>query len=963
MTTQGRTTEVAVIGMACRFPGARDAGEFWRNLVEGRDTVTRVTGPRGTAARGLLDDPERFDADYFGMSPREARLVNPQHRVFLECAVEALENAGVDPARHPGTAGVYGGGSDNAYAHLLTARGARRQPVSAYEIRMGNGADFLCSRVAYKLGLRGPTVAVQAGCATSLVAVHLAVQGLLSGDCDLALAGGVTVRHPFVPDEATEAGIQAPDGVCRAFDADARGAVGADGVGLVVLKRLDRALADGDRIDAVVMGCAVNNDGAERLSFAAPGVEGQAAVVEAAHRAAGIDPATCTYVEAHGTGTPLGDPVEIAALTRAFGRGGERAAPCGIGSVKTGIGHTDAAAGAAGLIKTVLALKHGLLPPSLHFSTPNPHIDFDSGPFRVVTELRTWRPGGVPRRAGVSSFSLGGTNAHVVLEQAPAREPAPAPGRSWHVLPLSAKDPAALERSTARLAAHLRAGGETPLAALAWTLQTGRTEHQRRRFAVVDGAEDAVRVLSGERPDRLVGAAAPAAPEPVVFRCATVPSADMARERAAAARLYAAEPVFRSAVAACAIGDALAESAPAWTLTFATRCALARLWQRWGVVPAAVVGEGTAGVLAAAVVAGVFEPAEAGRLAAGTTRRGPAHGGDARADVREAIRRIGPRAPALPLWVTTAGKSPRRLTPDEALDPTHWSELLTDSAPSTTATATAGGGAGPRGGEVPGGGAGPRGGEVAHGGEAPGGGAGPRGGEVAHGGEAPGGGAVANGGEAPGAGAGPGGGVESRGGAGPGGGAEPFRGHGTCGPAGPGQGRGPRGVPLDLCAARTPVGERAVLDAVGRMWLAGARIDWAALHGAGTPERVALPAYPFAGRRYTADTDDTASEQRPAPAGGPAAVPAQAAAPGPASGGDDADRVAALFAEILELPQVDPDESFFDLGGDSLIAAKFVARANEVFLVDLVPRTLFRAPTAQQLAAVIAERLTAQSAR
>ncbi|MEU7580884.1 beta-ketoacyl synthase N-terminal-like domain-containing protein [Streptomyces sp. NPDC041068] len=895
---ENRTVPVAVIGMACRFPGARNADEFWRNLVEGRDAVTRVTGPRGIAARGLLDDPERFDADYFGMSPREARLVNPQHRAFLECAVEALENAGVDAARHPGTVGVYGGGSDNAYAHVLAARRAQKSPVSAYEIRMGNGADFLCSRVAYKLGLRGPTVAVQAGCATSLVSVHLAVQGLLAGDCDLALAGGATVRFPFVPDEATEAGIQAPDGVCRAFDAEAGGAVGADGVGLVVLKRLDRALADGDRIDAVVLGSAVNNDGADRMGFAAPGVEGQAAVIEAAQRAADIDPATCTYVEAHGTGTPLGDPVEIAALTKAFRRGGERGAPCAIGSVKTGIGHTDAAAGAAGLIKTVLALKHGLLPPSLHFTTPNPHIDFGASPFRVVTQLREWRPEGMPRRAGVSSFSLGGTNAHVVLEQPPTRETAPPPGRSWHILPLSAKTPAALEQSVARLAEHLRVLPGTPAAGLAWTLQTGRTEHPRRRFAVVDGVDDAVRVLSGELPERLVGTAdtdtetGVGAPKPVVFRCTPVTGADAARERDAAAQLYAAEPTFRSAVDACAVGDVFEGAAPARIVGFATRYALAQLWRRRGVAPASVSGEGVAGVLAAAVVAGVFDAAEAGRLLAKTAEKPQ--------QLEESVQLVGPRAPELPLWVAREGM-PARVTSDEAVDPAYWATLL--GRPDTSGDEQDSYGA-----------------------------------QDSYGMEASSGVKDSSGVEAPYS-------VEHRTGA-----------------------RGPRGIALDLCVERTPTDERAALDAVGRLWLAGAPVDWAALHDA-TPERVALPAYPFAGERYTVETDDAfpATAQRPGPSPATSPEPLQettpASAPTPTGDSGNVDQVAALFAEILELPCVEPDESFFDLGGDSLIAAKLVARAHEVFSVELVPRTLFQAPTAQQLAALIAERLTAQSAR
>jgi len=304
--------------------------------------------------------------------------------------VAALEDAGHDPDRFPGAIGVYAGRGENDYARLLKAHRASGPAVSDWEIRVANGPDFLGGRVAHRLNLRGPAVAVQSACATSLVDVHLAVRGLLDGDCDLALAGGVTVRVPSRVDQPDGVGIQAPDGVCRAFDASASGLVSGDGVGIVVLRRLADALADGDRIDAVIRGSAVNNDGAGRIGFTAPSVDGQAAVIEQAQRAAGIDPGTCTYVETHGTGTRLGDPVEIVALTKAFRRGTGRTGFCGIGSVKTNIGHTDAAAGVAGLIKAVLAVKHGVIPPSLHFTEPNPEIDFAASPFRVVTAPQDW---------------------------------------------------------------------------------------------------------------------------------------------------------------------------------------------------------------------------------------------------------------------------------------------------------------------------------------------------------------------------------------------------------------------------------------------------------------------------------------------------------------------------------------------------------------------------------------------
>jgi acyl transferase domain-containing protein len=810
-------THVAVIGLACRFPGARDADEFWRNLIGGVDSITRRVTPRGTVSRGLLADPERFDAGYFGLSPREARLINPQHRVFLECAVEALENAGYDPARQDGSIGVYAGAGENGYAQLIRdvrgSDGAGQGPlstVSDWEIRVANGADFLCSRVAHRLGLRGPTVAVQAACATSLVAVHLAVRGLLNGECDLALAGGVTVRLPSTADPSDDVGINDPDGVCRAFDAGARGLVGGDGVGIVVLKRLADAMADGDRVDAVIRGSAVNNDGADRIGFTAPGVDGQAAVIESAQRAAGVDAGTCTYVEAHGTGTPLGDPVEIAALTQAFRRDTDRRGFCWIGSVKTNIGHTDAAAGAAGLIKTVLALKHGVLPPSLHFKTPNPQIDFAASPFRVVTRTRRWQPpDGVPRRAGVSSFSVGGTNAHVVLEQAPApRRPAVPPDR-WYLLPLSAKTPEALAAVTGRLAGHLRANPALPLADVAWTLQTGRREHGHRRFALVRGHADAVRVLDGAEPDRLVTAPAEARPRPVIFR-------------------------FPAA------GDRLAEHGTG-RRRFERLYHSARLWQQCGIEPDAVQGEG-AGALAAAAVAGVFRPDDAARLVAA------ADDGAGEGQLADLVLRIGPRAPSIPLTVCGA----RRVSAAQAADPAYWAVCLRQ--------ATAGDGRLP----------------------------------------------------------------------------------GSALRDDPGR------IVLDLGTVGIPGTDQDILRMLGDLWLSGARIDWSALVEEERPGRVALPAYPFEGQRHTVVAQEPVERQQ-----APAPAPAQA----PPEGTSTLDVVTALFAEILHLPEVEPDESFFDLGGDSLIAARFVARAREVLPVELVPRTLFEAPTASGLAALIEDRM------
>ncbi|MGC4757617.1 type I polyketide synthase [Micromonospora trifolii] len=616
---------VAVIGMACRYPGAANPEEFWHNLVQGLETVTRfpprpLPQPPGTAgageyvpARGLLKDPEWFDAGYFGLSAREARIVNPQHRIFLECAVEALEDAGCDPERFPGAIGVYAGSTHNAYAEIVRSRREEPPLATDLEILIGNAPDYLASRAAYKIGLRGPAVAIQAACATSLVAVHTAAQALLAGDCDVALAGGVAVHVPAKASPYVEGGILSRDGTCRTFDAEAGGTVGGDGVGIVVLKRLSEAITDGDNIRAVLRGSAVNNDGANRIGYTAPSMEGQASVIREAQLLAGVNAATIGYVEAHGTATPLGDPIEIAALTKAFRQDTDRRGFCQIGSVKTNIGHIDAAAGVAGLIKTVLALQHGVIPPSLNFTAPNPQIDFAASPFVVATSTREWRTSaGIPRRAGVSSFGIGGTNAHVLLEQAPV----PATTdlvQPWQLLVLSARTPAALDAMTDRLAAHLRAHtGKLPLADVAWTLQTGRREHACRRFAVVRDADDAIRVLTGLDPGRLIDSEKPGQTRQValVFPGTT--------DSSQTCDLRATQPVFLRAFDEC-LSIAGTKDVPVELDVLATELALARLWRSWGLRPEAVAGSGT-GAVVADVVAGVCSVDEAvRRVIAGAT--------------------------------------------------------------------------------------------------------------------------------------------------------------------------------------------------------------------------------------------------------------------------------------------------------------------------------------------------------
>lgn len=515
---------VAIVGLAVRVPGANSVEGFWRNLRAGVESVTfftdaelraagvpaeQLADPRYVRANGVLNGAEEFDAAFFGLTPREAEATDPQHRVLLELAWEALERAGYDPAATGARTGVFAGAGLSTYLlrNLLPNR-AFAESVGELALLLGNNKDFAPTRLSYKLDLRGPSVAVNTACSTSLVAVHLACQSLLDCHCDLALAGGVSVQVPQAQGYLYQpGGIGSPDGHCRAFDARAHGTVGGNGAGLVVLKRMADALADGDTILAVIRGSAVNNDGAGKVGFTAPGVDGQAAVIAEALAVAGVEPGELSYVEAHGTGTELGDPIEVAALTQVFG-GRAPAGSCALGSVKTNFGHLDEAAGVAGLAKTVLALVHRELPPSLHFAEPNPKIDFGAGPFFVNAQLAPWPTrAGAPRRAGVSSFGLGGTNAHVVLEEAP---PAPASDECapWQLLVLSARTTTALARAAENLAAFLASQPGVPLADIAYTLAVGRHAFERRQFLVARNGCEAADLL---REKRMADEAAPAA--------------------------------------------------------------------------------------------------------------------------------------------------------------------------------------------------------------------------------------------------------------------------------------------------------------------------------------------------------------------------------------------------------------------------------------------------------------------
>jgi len=634
-------SEVAVIGFAGRFPGARNTDEFWRNLRDGVESISFFPelneGPDYVPAKAIVDDIELFDAKFFDYSPREAEMLDPQHRVMLECAVEAFEHAGYDPQRTKGRVGVYAGVSAGSYLDVnLSSHTDLIDRIGAYQVDIGNHGEFVPTTISFKLNLKGPSINIQTACSTSLVAVHVACQSLLNGECDMALAGGGSITFPHIEGYFyQEEGILSPDGHCRAFDADARGTVGGEGAALVVLKRLVDAIADGDTIHAVIKGSAVNNDGSVKIGYTAPSVNGQAEVIGDALAMAGVSAESISYIETHGTGTALGDPIEIAALTQAFHADTQDRGFCAIGSVKSNIGHLDAAAGVAGLIKTVLALGNGQLPPSLHYKQPNPKIDFAASPFFVNDKLADWKRGDTPRRAGVSSFGIGGTNAHVVVEEPPLAEESSEPARPLHLLLLSAKTASSLETATANLAEFLKQNNDVNLADVAYTLQVGRSGFGHRRALICKDRSDALAALESRDAPRLLTLFQEPRHRPVVFMFPGQGTqyVGMARE------LYENEPVFREHLDACA--EALSEhlnldlcevlypktgeeteatrllgqtfiTQPA---LFSIEYALAQLWMSWGVIPSAMIGH-SIGEYVAACLAGVISLEDALALVA-----------------------------------------------------------------------------------------------------------------------------------------------------------------------------------------------------------------------------------------------------------------------------------------------------------------------------------------------------------
>ncbi|AFY93670.1 type I polyketide synthase [Chamaesiphon minutus] len=623
--------EIAVIGLAGKFAGGETIEDFWRNLENGVELITPLTDGE-TRSNGIerfgavLKDVDRFDAAFFGFNPKEAETMDPQHRLFLESAWEALENAGYSSENEERAIGVFAGVGMGTYLlYNLSPNPGLIESRGFLPTLVGVDKDYLPTRVSYKLNLKGPSISMGTACSSSLVAVHLACQSLLSGECDMALAAGVAVKVPQSETTLSPDEIVSPDGHCRAFDCNANGTVGGNGLGIVVLKRLEDAIADRDRIYAVVKGSAINNDGAMKVGYTAPSQEGQAKVIRAAQLMAEVEPETISYMETHGTGTALGDPIEVAAMTQAFRASTDLKQFCAIGSVKTNIGHLDAAAGITGFIKTVLALHHKRIPPSLHFETPNPQIDFASSPFYVNTKLTEWETNGTPRRAGVSSFGFGGTNVHAILEEAPPLDPATSQPRAYQLLALSAKTATALDRSTVNLSDRLKQSPELNLADVAYTLQMGRWAFDRRRFAIVSSLDNAVQALSAEDSPQVFTGQTTASNPPIMLMFSGQGSqyVNMGRE------LYESEATFRSDVDRCLtflqsqhdidlrsvlFADSadlatathqLTQTAIAQPALFTIEYALAQLWMSWGVTPQGAIGH-SIGEYVAACLAGVF---------------------------------------------------------------------------------------------------------------------------------------------------------------------------------------------------------------------------------------------------------------------------------------------------------------------------------------------------------------------
>lgn len=654
----GRGRDIAVIGMAGRFPGANTIETFWENLKNGIETISFfseaelidagipaeiVSQPDYVKVQPLLEDIQYFDAGFFGYIPAEAAVMDPQMRVFHECVYHALEDGGYDPYSYDGSIGLFAGASVNLNWMALHMAGEHTNDAGLFEARQLFDKEFLCLRISHKLNLRGPAVSVQTSCSTSLVAIHMACRSLYDNECDIALAGGVSIPYMTKSGHIYSAGsIFSSDGHCKVFDAASDGTVFGNGAGVVALKKWADAEADNDNIHALIRGSFINNDGIDRGGFTTPGASGESRVIRSALDAAEIDPESIGYIETHSTGTTLGGPIEIDALTRAFNTSKKQF--CALGNVKTNLGHLNMASGVTGFIKTVLCLKHGLIPPVLHFRKPDPAIDFANSPFFINTVLRTWDTNGKPRRAGVNSFGIGGTNAHVILESTPQKKPveteiyhSPHDTSSEQLIVLSAQTPGALERMTVNLADFLRANPGLNMKDAAFTLMKGRRACRHRRMMVCSNSEEGAAKLMSTVPGKTHTAQAPENEPPVIFMFSGLGGQhkDMGRE------LYQTQPVFRAAIDRCNAqltqlkdceplpgceqpvipvqGDPADESPvtqdfeTAQVMVFRYEYAMAQLLMDWGIEPYAMTGY-SFGEIVTACVSGVLSLKDSLRL-------------------------------------------------------------------------------------------------------------------------------------------------------------------------------------------------------------------------------------------------------------------------------------------------------------------------------------------------------------
>jgi acyl transferase domain-containing protein/aryl carrier-like protein len=671
--------DIAIIGMSGRFPGAANVEELWKNLLDKKNSISRWTAdeidPSVPAelrndsdyvkARGVITDADKFDAGFFGVNPRVAALMDPQQRVFLETAWGALEDAAYDPAQFAGLIGVYAGMGNNTYfTRNVIGHPELIEQVGDFAVMTANEKDYIATRLAFEFDLRGPALSIHTACSTSLVAIAQAFKALRDGECDMALAGGIAITAPINSGIVyNEGGMYSPDGSTRTFDAQGKGTSFSDGVGIIVLKRLDDAIRDNDHIYATIKGAALNNDGSDKASFTAPSVRGQAEVIAMAQADAGVSPSEISYVETHGTATPLGDPIEVEALTLAFG-GKTNGHHCVIGSIKSNIGHLTPAAGAAGVIKTAWALKEEVIPSNVGFETPNPAIDFANSPFRVASEHIPWPRTDKPRIAGVSSFGVGGTNAHVILAEPPVMAPSSG-SRSKQMFLLSAKSKTSLDAMTENLRAWLEAHPNASLADAAFTLQVGRRHFKHRRL-IVGGSHGEVIEAIANKDTNVIGTrelheAAPG----VVFMFPGQGSqyVNMGRD------LHNSEPVFAENFDQCCAlfskelgvdlkaiifpkageeekaAEQLKQTVYTQASLFTMHYSLAKLWMHWGITPDAMMGH-SIGEFAAACLAGVFSLEDAVKLVANRGRMMQELPGGSMLSVRAAEEDVAKKLPA-----------------------------------------------------------------------------------------------------------------------------------------------------------------------------------------------------------------------------------------------------------------------------------------------------------------------------